>query len=101
VNTVLLLAFLRRNPQIRLDKALRSVLIYIAKLILFSYIAALPVRALSPGLLALFVGHNRLMAHGFPLIINALIFGAVGIVLLVLTKDKRVRRIWRMLRRKG
>jgi putative peptidoglycan lipid II flippase len=101
VNTALLLVFLRRNPQIRLDKALRSALVYIAKLILFSCIAALPVRALSPGLLAFFAGHKRLMAYGFPLVINAVIFGAVGIALLVLTRDKQVRGIWRMARRKG
>jgi putative peptidoglycan lipid II flippase len=101
VNTILLLVFLRRNPQIRLDKALRSALVYIAKLILFSCIAALPVRALSPRILALFAGHNRIIACGVPLILNAVIFGAVGIVLLVISRDKQMRGIWRMARRKG
>jgi putative peptidoglycan lipid II flippase len=101
VNTALLLAFLRRNPQIRLDKALWSALVYAAKLILFSCIAALPVLALGPQILALFAGHNRLIAHGLPLVINAFIFSAVGIVLLVISRDKQVRGIWNMLRRKG
>jgi putative peptidoglycan lipid II flippase len=106
VNTAFLLAFLRRNPQIRLDKALRPALTYAAKLILFSCIAAFPVLALSPRLLALFAavhgrGLNRLIAHGIPLVINAIICCVVGIVLLTLTKDKQVRAIWNMLRRKG
>jgi putative peptidoglycan lipid II flippase len=100
VNTALLLVFLRRNPQIRLDKALRSALAYAVKLIIFSCIAAFPVRALSPRFLALFAGHSRIIAHGFPLVINAIIFGAVGIVLLVISRDKQVRAIANMLRRK-
>jgi putative peptidoglycan lipid II flippase len=101
VNTVLLLAFLRRNPHIRLDKALRPALTYAAKLILFSWLAALPVLTLSPRLLAFFAGHTRIIAHGLPLIINAVIFGGVGIVLLVLTGDKQVRALWRMVKRQG
>ncbi|GHT84710.1 putative lipid II flippase MurJ [Spirochaetia bacterium] len=100
VNTALLLVFLRRNPQIRMDKALCSALGYVAKLILFSCIAALPVVALAPRLPALFAGHGRLVSQGIPLAINAVIFGAVGIVLLVLTKDKQVRAILKMLRKK-
>jgi putative peptidoglycan lipid II flippase len=101
VNTALLLVFLRRNPQISLDKALRSALAYAAKLILFSCLAAFPVLALSPRLTALFAGHSRIIAHGLPLIINALIFGGVGIALLAISRDKQVRAIWKMLRRKG
>jgi putative peptidoglycan lipid II flippase len=100
VNTALLLVFLRRNPRIHLDKALRSALVYAATLILLSCIAALPVLALSPRLITFFAGYNRLIANGLPLVINVIIFGAVGIVLLALTGDKQVRAIWGMLRKR-
>jgi putative peptidoglycan lipid II flippase len=104
VNTALLLAFLRRNPRIRLDKTLVSALAYAAKLILFSCAAALPVLALSPRLLPLFAalqGRGRIVTQGLPLAVNALMFGAVGIGLLVVTGDKQARAVGRMLRRKG
>ncbi|WP_010253179.1 murein biosynthesis integral membrane protein MurJ [Treponema primitia] len=100
VNTALLLAFLRRNPRVALDKALPAALIYAVKLILFSCIAALPVLALSPRIFPLFAGHGRIIAYGLPLTINAVIFGAVGIVLLVISRDKQIRGIRNMLRRK-
>ncbi|GHT63331.1 putative lipid II flippase MurJ [Spirochaetia bacterium] len=99
VNTVLLLAFLRRNPEIAVGRALRSALAYTFKLIVFSIIAVTPVLALNPRLLALFAGRNRLISQGLPILINAFIFGAVGIALLVITKDKQVRAIIRMVRR--
>ncbi|GHV74057.1 putative lipid II flippase MurJ [Spirochaetia bacterium] len=106
VNTALLLVFLRRNHQIRLDKALRAALVYAVKLIIFSCLAAIPVRALSTRLITLFAagdgrGLSRIRAQGIPLIINAIIFAVAGIVLLVVTKDKQVRTIWNMIRKKG
>jgi putative peptidoglycan lipid II flippase len=99
VNTALLLIFLRRNPRIRLDKTLGSVLAYAARLILFSCIAALPVVALSPWLLPRFAVWRRL-GHGLLLAVNALIFAAVGIGLLAASRDKQLRGILRMAGRK-
>ncbi|MFP3042919.1 murein biosynthesis integral membrane protein MurJ [Treponema primitia] len=99
VNTALLLAFLRRNPRVTIDKALPAALIYAVKLILFSCIAAVPILALSPRLLHLFAGRGRIIAYGIPLAINAAIFGAVGIVLLVISRDKQIRGIRNMLRK--
>ncbi|MDR2078998.1 MAG: murein biosynthesis integral membrane protein MurJ [Treponema sp.] len=101
VNTALLLIFLRRNPRIALHKALRSTLIYTVKLILFSCIAAVPVLALSPRLLPLFSGHRRIIGYGLPLAINAVIFAAAGLALLVMSGDKQVRAIRNMLRKKA
>jgi putative peptidoglycan lipid II flippase len=104
VNTALLLLFLRRNPRITLDKTLRSVLTYAAKLILFSCVAAVPVlalspRVLSPWLLLHFAAHRRI-GYGLLLAINALLFAAVGIILLAATRDKQFRAIIRMLKKK-
>jgi putative peptidoglycan lipid II flippase len=99
VNTALLLIFLRRNPRITLDTILRSVLIYAAKLVLFSCVAAVPVLALSPRLFPHFAAYRR-VGYGLLLGINALIFALVGIILLAATRDKQFRGILRMLGRK-
>jgi putative peptidoglycan lipid II flippase len=99
VNSALLLLFLRRNSRITLDKTLRSVLAYAAKLVLFSCVAAVPILALSPWLLPRFAAHRR-VGYGLLLAINALLFAAVGIILLVTTRDKQFRAIIRMLKRK-
>jgi putative peptidoglycan lipid II flippase len=99
VNTVLLLAFLRRNPRIAVGRALRSALVYTFKLIVFSIIAVIPVLWLNPRLLVLFAGRNRLISQGLPLLINAFIFATVGITLLIITRDKQIRAIIKMIRR--
>jgi putative peptidoglycan lipid II flippase len=99
VNTLLLIIFLRRNPRITLDKNLRSILAYAAKLILFSCLAAIPVLALSPRLLPHFAPHRR-AGYGLLLAVNALVFAAAGLILLAATRDKQLREIMRMLGRK-
>jgi putative peptidoglycan lipid II flippase len=100
VNTVLLLFFLGRNPHIALGKALRSALVYTLKLILFSGISVFPIVWISPRLLALFAGQGRLIAYGLPLLINTLLFAALGILLLVLTGDKQMRVLIKIIRRR-
>jgi putative peptidoglycan lipid II flippase len=100
VNTALLLIFLRRNPKVSLGQTLPAALLYAVKLILFSGIAALPVLWLTPRLLPLFAAHGRVLAYGAPLAINAALFGALGIVLLVISGDRRIRAVGNMLRKK-
>jgi putative peptidoglycan lipid II flippase len=100
VNTALLLAFLRRNRAIAVGRALRSALLYTLKLALFSSLAVLPLWRLSPVLTALFAGRGRLIAHGVPLAINALIYAALGIALLLITGDRQMRGLVRMFRKK-
>jgi putative peptidoglycan lipid II flippase len=106
VNTALLLFFLRRNskgPGLGLapgqGPALRPALFYALKLVLFSAIAVLPVRWVSPRLAVLFSGHGRFAAQGIPLAASLVLFMAVGIFLLVITGDKQVRLIARMFRK--
>jgi putative peptidoglycan lipid II flippase len=93
VNTILLLAFLRRNPQVAVGRALGSALGYTLKLLLFSAAAALPLVWLGPPLAALFAGRGRLISYGVPLAVSALVYGAAGVLLLTLTGDKQIRVI--------
>ena len=100
VNTVLLAAFLRKNPAITLGSTLKSAIAYTVKLILFSGIAIIPVLLISPYLSYLFAGKNRIISQGAPLLINALVFAAVGILLLAVTGDKHFFGIAGMIRRR-
>jgi putative peptidoglycan lipid II flippase len=100
VNTFLLFVFLRRKPHIVLGRALVSAMLYVLRLALLSGIAIIPVRLLSPRLLKLFAGRGRFISYGGPLAINALIFAALGIMLLAITKDSQLRALKGMLLRK-
>ena len=100
VNTAALLIFLKRNPAITLSETLKSTVGYTVKLIFFSGIAVLPVLFLSPYLAELFAGHGRIVAQGAPLVINALVYAAAGILLLAASRDKQFLTIVRLLRRR-
>jgi putative peptidoglycan lipid II flippase len=100
VNTALLLLFLKRNPNIAVSRALTSAVFYTAKLALFSVAAAVPVFLLSPRLRALFAGRGRLIAYGVPFALSALLFAAIGILLLVISRDKQALAIAALFRRR-
>jgi len=99
VNTVLLLLFLRRNPQVAVGRALRSASLYALKLALFSVVAALPVLLLRGRLLAVFAGRGRLLAYGLPLAAGTLLYGGIGIGLLTITGDPQLKALRRSLTR--
>ena len=100
INTALLLFFLRKNPRIAIGRALRSALAYAAKLIVFSAIGIAPVLWLTPRLLEFFAGRGRLISQGLPLLINAMLYITLGLLLLFLTKDRQLRGILKVLRKK-
>ena len=100
INTVLLLVFLKKNPNITIGPALRSSVSYIFKLCVLSGIAVIPVYFLSPWLLTMFIGHGRIISYGIPLIINTLLFFFVGVTLLFLTKDKQLLTLIEMFKHK-
>jgi putative peptidoglycan lipid II flippase len=93
VNTALLLFFLKKNPRVAVKKALFSALVYAAKLILVSILANIPVFYLSRQITPLFAGRGRLISYGVPLCVTALIYLALGLALLLITRDKQVRGI--------
>ena len=95
-NTVLLIVFLRKNPNITVGRALGSALLYMLKLIVLSAIAVIPLLFLSPVLLDLFGGKGHFIAYGAPLAINAVIFAVIGIGLLFATKDRQLLKIMQM-----
>jgi putative peptidoglycan lipid II flippase len=100
VNTVFLIAFLRKNPRIEVGRAMKSAVGYTLRMAVLSVIAVIPVLFISPRLEALCSGRSRLISQGLPLLVNGLTFAAMGIVLLIITKDKQLRALWRMVNRK-
>jgi putative peptidoglycan lipid II flippase len=99
VNTILLLVFLKKNPQVAPGSALGSAFVYTLKLLVLSAIAVIPVLLLSPHLLELFAGKGRIISYGIPLAINALVFALLGIGLLFITRDRQLKNLLRIISR--
>jgi putative peptidoglycan lipid II flippase len=99
VNTALLLVFLKKNPHIAVGRALRSALAYTLKLALLSTAAIAPVLWLSPRLRAAFSGRGRLFSQGIPLTAAAILYAALGLLLLFLTGDRQIRGILKLLKK--
>ena len=100
INTAALIFFLRKNPAITLSRTLKSALAYMLKLIVFSGLAVIPVLLLTPHITAIFEGKSRFISHGAPLFINAIVYAAVGTILLAVTKDRQLMSIVKMIRRR-
>ncbi|MDR2597906.1 MAG: murein biosynthesis integral membrane protein MurJ, partial [Treponema sp.] len=89
INTVLLLVFLRKKPNINILPVF-SVLLYILKLTILSVLAAIPVYFLSPVLLAFFSNRGRIVSYGLPLMINAIVYILLGLAMLAVVRDKNL-----------
>jgi putative peptidoglycan lipid II flippase len=99
VNTVFLLVFLKKNPQIQVAKVLKSAMSYSIKLILLSAIAVIPVLFFGDHLEALFRGHGRIVSLGLPLLLLAILYAALGIGLLLVSGDKQVLSLIKKIRK--
>jgi putative peptidoglycan lipid II flippase len=100
VNTALLLIFLKKNPNVAVKRALGSVCMYTLKMLLFSAAAVLPVLWLNPVLPGAFAGGSRLAALGVSILVNALVFGASGVLLLFISRDRQFMAVIRLLKGK-
>lgn len=100
VNTVVLFAFLKRNPVIDVATVIRGLARYALKLVAFSLIAAVPASFVRRALLPVFAPFGRLLAFGIPLAASAVAYGAVGVALLALTKDDIVKMVVAKLKRR-
>ena len=99
LNTLFLIIFLVRNPNINLGSELRNSFLYVLKIIIISGLAIIPIYFLSPLILVLFEGYNRIISLGIPLVINSVIFALLGIGMLALVKDHNVLMIFLMLKK--
>ncbi|HPM71736.1 MAG TPA: murein biosynthesis integral membrane protein MurJ [Spirochaetales bacterium] len=89
VNTAALIVMMVRMGVDGLGEALGAVAHYVVKLLAYSAIAATPVLLLRRPLAEAFGGSSSgLVAYGAPFTLSALAFGAVGLGLLAVTKDR-------------
>jgi len=99
VNTILLLVFLKKNPNITIGSVFSSTLFCIIKISVISGLAIIPVYFLSPLLHAFFIGRGRFISYGIPLTINAIIYFILGIAMLILVRDRYLLTIVKMLKK--
>ncbi|MBR0494611.1 MAG: murein biosynthesis integral membrane protein MurJ [Treponema sp.] len=98
-NTVALFVFLKKNQSLDVKSVTLGTIFYAAKLVVLSLIACVPAFFVRKAVLPIFEGHGRLIGFGVPLAVTAICYGAIGIVLLVITKDEIVKVIVRKVRR--
>lgn len=78
----------------------RAIFLYAIKIAVFGLAAAAVIYFARPHIISLFAGHNRLVSSGIPVIATAIIFGAIGVALLLATKDKMIYEVVRKIRQK-
>lgn len=100
VNTVVLFAMLGKTKGIEVGSLVKSVLLYTVKIAIFSFAAVVPVYFSKDTLVSIFKGHARIISQGIPVASTAAVFGLVGIILLVATRDSIVKTVVSKLRRK-
>jgi len=101
VNTVLLLVFLKKNPNVAMSSAIGSAIIYVVKLLIISGLAIIPVYFLSPLIMSFFANKGRYISYGIPLIINTFVFILLGIVILAIIRDKNLLALVDMFKKKN
>jgi putative peptidoglycan lipid II flippase len=101
VNTVLLLILLKKNPHINIKRIVPAFSLYAFKLCCFSAVLIVPSLFLNSLLLELFAPYNRFIHYGVPLVIMAVLYFSAGLLLLIITKDKHVCALRRMIGRKA
>jgi len=100
INTIALLVFLKKNPNINLGSVVGPFLFYILKMLILSALAVAPIYFLSPVLCEYFKEQTRIIACGAPLIINAVIFFIIGVTMLAVVKDQNFVGLLNMIRKK-
>lgn len=99
VNTVFLLLFMKKLNSFDVKSIVKNMISYIVKILILSVIAAIPCLLLRPTILNAFAGHGVLISMGMPIIILAVIFGAIGVAELIITKDEIVTTIVKKFRK--
>lgn len=101
VNTVLLVLFLGRNRALAIGSLVTSSVRYAFRMIVFSLIAAAPVYLVRAPLYSFFSGSNRLYSQGIPLLVSLSLFCGIGLVLLLVSRDRLIVQVVRMLRNRN
>ena len=99
LNTLFLFIFMKKMEAIEVGRLARGSLFYAFKMCILSVIASVPTYFAHKALCAIFDGHGNLIAYGVPVIVSGLLFAAVGVLELVITRDEIVGVIFKKLKR--
>lgn len=99
MNTIFLFIFMKKMESFDVKGLLRNLGLYILKITLFSVIASVPTFFLNRYLTDLFAESSRIIAYGVPVLCTALVFGAAGVILLVVTGDKSTKVILKKIKK--
>lgn len=98
-NTIFLFVFMKRMEAIEVGKVLKGTVLYALKMCMFSAIAAVPTYFVHKLMTGFFEGHGRIVGFGAPVIISAIVFGIVGVLELVITRDEIISVILKKVKR--
>ena len=69
-------------------------------MVVLSVIAIIPVILLKDLIFGFFANYNRIISQGLPILILTMIFGIVGVSLMIITKDSLISTLVSTLKRK-
>ncbi len=99
-NSILLFIFLKKNSDIDVKSVVRGTVLYSLKILVYSFVASIPVLFLRRLILPFFENFGRLLSFGGVLVITASCFGLCFILILALTKDKMLDALLKMIKKK-
>lgn len=98
-NTIFLFIFMKKMEAIEVVKLLKGTILYALKMCLFSVIAAVPTFFVHKAMTGIFEDYGRLVGFGAPVMISALVFGAIGVLELIVTRDEIISVILKKVKR--
>ncbi len=98
-NTIFLFVFMKRMEAIEVGKVLKGTVLYALKMCVFSAIAAVPTYFVHKLMTGFFEGHGRIVGFGAPVMLSAIVFGIVGVLELVITRDEIISVILKKVKR--
>ncbi|MCR4713227.1 MAG: murein biosynthesis integral membrane protein MurJ [Treponemataceae bacterium] len=101
INTIVLFIFMKKDKIADTAFMLKGTLLYVIRILIFSVVATIIPLLIKKPVFALFNTGNRFIDQGAPLVICGLAFAAVGVLMLVITKDPLLATVWRRFGRKS
>lgn len=99
VNTIFLFIFMTKMEAMNVFMMIKGTILYSLKIIIFSVVASIPCYFLHPILIEKFASYTKIVSQGLPLLINFVIFAVIGLIQLLITKDKSIMVILRKIKK--
>ena len=99
LNTVFLFIFMKKMENIEVGRLVSGTLLYSLKMIIMSVIAAAPCYFVHSKLVQVFAPYGRFIGYGAPIVITGLLFAAIGVLELVITRDEIISVIFKKVKK--